>query len=342
MVALTDLTGQRFGELLVLRRGPDQPRSNGKGHRTTWTCLCDCGKTVDIVADKLRRKRYPQRTCGHTQAFNDLSGRVFERLTVSARHRRTKYGMEWFCQCSCGRGGGWHRADHLLSGSVIQCAWCRREQTRRARLIDLTGLTFGRLTVVRRESEKWGQKVPRWLCQCACGNPELVSIAGVKLRGGQQSCGCVSSGWDSAARFLSDPDYAGGLSRFYFVEVRGLFQKFGIADDPIKRSRSNGEGNDYSRWHLVREMPRAEAWAVEQVCLLKTIEQWQPAKIRACGMWGWPGWTELRFGLDPDLGKSMAEGVIAEAQEKGWLCLLRDHAPALLPEDPARAATPPP
>ena len=336
MVALVDLTGQTFGELLVLRRGPDQQRPNGKGHRTTWTCQCSCGQTTDVVADKLRRKKNPQRTCGHTQAFNDLSGRVFERLAVTPdRFRRTEHGVEWFCQCSCGRASGWHRSDHLLSGAVTQCEWCKRELTRRARLIDLTGLTFGRLTVVRRESDEWGQRVPRWLCQCACGNPELVSIAGGKLRGGQQSCGCLAGGWDSAGRFLQEPDHARQMTTFYFVEVRKTFQKFGIADDPIKRSRNNGDGNDYSRWHLLRELPRAEAWAAEQICLLRTKEQWQPAKIRACGMSGWPGWTELRYGLDPVKGVAMAEELLAEAVEFGWVKLLERHAPLLLPPDDA-------
>lgn len=336
MVRLVDRTNQRFGELLVLRRGPNQPRADGKSHRTTWTCQCDCGKICNVEASKLIRKVKPQRTCGHTQAFNDLSGRVFEQMTVEpGKWRRTEHGVEWRCKCSCGRSKPtWHRADHLLSNSVRKCDLCGREATRNARLIPLENLTFGRLTVVRRESEEWGQAKVRWLCQCSCGNPELVPVIAQNLtRGKTQSCGCIASGWDSPTRFVDEPDHASCLTNFYVVEVRKTFLKFGIADDVFKRSKNNGDGNDYSKFFLKTELPRADAWAVEQVCLFRTREQWQPAKIRSEGMAFWPGWTELRFGVDPKKAVSMAKGLITEVREIGWLELLKRHAPVLLPEE---------
>ena len=43
-----DLTGQRFGRLTVLHEAPK------KGIRIAWHCLCDCGKTTDVVASSLR------------------------------------------------------------------------------------------------------------------------------------------------------------------------------------------------------------------------------------------------------------------------------------------------
>ena len=57
------------------------------------------------------------------------------------------------------------------------------------RFIDLTGKTFGRLTVISRVVDK-NSKATKWLCRCECGN-ECVVHAG-SLRGGHtKSCGCL-------------------------------------------------------------------------------------------------------------------------------------------------------
>ena len=54
-------------------------------------------------------------------------------------------------------------------------------------LIDLTGKTFGRLTVKERKGNSGGKSL--WLCSCSCGNEKIVR--GVHLRSGKQvSCGC--------------------------------------------------------------------------------------------------------------------------------------------------------
>lgn len=44
----TDLTGQKFGRLLVLER------AENSGRRVMWCCLCDCGKETIVRADHLR------------------------------------------------------------------------------------------------------------------------------------------------------------------------------------------------------------------------------------------------------------------------------------------------
>ena len=64
-----NLTGQRFGRLVVIRR----VQNNEKGN-TVWCCRCDCGKEVDIVGYsrllqkpiKERRLRIKRRKLGFT------------------------------------------------------------------------------------------------------------------------------------------------------------------------------------------------------------------------------------------------------------------------------------
>lgn len=62
---------------------------------------------------------------------------------------------------------------------------------------DLTGKTFGMLTVICQDEDfisANGVHRPMWLCECACGNKELVSIRGDSLISGHtQSCGCLQS-----------------------------------------------------------------------------------------------------------------------------------------------------
>lgn len=50
MPRLTDLTGQRFGRLVVTKRAPN------KGQATAWYCQCDCGNTKSIAAVNLVHK----------------------------------------------------------------------------------------------------------------------------------------------------------------------------------------------------------------------------------------------------------------------------------------------
>lgn len=57
-------------------------------------------------------------------------------------------------------------------------------------LIDLTGQTFGRLTVLAR-AENDADNRARWLCACVCGG--TATIGGKSLRSGNsQSCGCAA------------------------------------------------------------------------------------------------------------------------------------------------------
>lgn len=57
---MIDLTTQRFGRLLVLRR--EGVAKNGTGTAPTWCCRCDCGTEVVVPGPSLRRGQ--SRSCG--------------------------------------------------------------------------------------------------------------------------------------------------------------------------------------------------------------------------------------------------------------------------------------
>lgn len=62
-----------------------------------------------------------------------------------------------------------------------------------SKCVDLTGQTFGRLTVIERVENyisPKGQKQSQWLCKCECGNIVKV-VRSVLQNGHTRSCGCL-------------------------------------------------------------------------------------------------------------------------------------------------------
>lgn len=66
MAKFVDLTGMRFGNLLVLCRGENDP---GK-HVAHWHCVCDCGKNKRVNGSSLRRGLSKSCGCGSVRWGN--------------------------------------------------------------------------------------------------------------------------------------------------------------------------------------------------------------------------------------------------------------------------------
>lgn len=60
---------------------------------------------------------------------------------------------------------------------------------------DLTGMVFGRLTVIQQAEDKIysnGSKDSQWLCKCSCGSKPFLVSGGSLKSGNTKSCGCIS------------------------------------------------------------------------------------------------------------------------------------------------------
>lgn len=68
-IFLKDLTGQRFGKLVVLSR--DTKKKMGKGQFAYWVCKCDCGNIVSVRGDHLRDKTTT--SCGCLNSSGELA-----------------------------------------------------------------------------------------------------------------------------------------------------------------------------------------------------------------------------------------------------------------------------
>lgn len=133
MSRLVDLTGERFGRLIVL--GLDKI-NNGKSY---WKCRCDCGAEKIIVSHGLRSGS--TRSCGcynrevlASRRKIDLADKRFGRLVViSSTDKRYYRDVVWQCTCDCGNIC-YVSSKLLRCGDVKSCGCFRSDymkQTRR-------------------------------------------------------------------------------------------------------------------------------------------------------------------------------------------------------------------
>lgn len=174
IMAYKDLTGQRFGKLIVL--GPSDERANGF---MVWECQCDCGNSKRVPTPNLTGGR--TKSCGCSR-FRDLTGRRFGKLTVVRKTETRSNGfIIWECICDC--GSTTTVTTNNLTGGTVQSCGCTRFK-------DLSGKRFGQLLVLHPTQDRRSGHIV-WECQCDCGNTVRVTSSKL-INGDKTSCGCVS------------------------------------------------------------------------------------------------------------------------------------------------------
>jgi hypothetical protein len=96
-----------------------------------WTCECSCGNRRDVRSDNLLNGRSRHCGCSKSPRWEDLSGKVYGRLTVVAFDHVTPYRhgtrTYWRCKCSCGTEKI-IRSDGLKGGDNVSCGCKKVEQ----------------------------------------------------------------------------------------------------------------------------------------------------------------------------------------------------------------------
>jgi len=187
MPASIDLTGKRFGRLVVVERADD--------HR--WSCRCDCGNEKTLPGDSLRSGQ--TRSCGclrretsGARAAN-LAGLRTGKLVVIERDRsesKSKRGEAWWiCRCDCGQTAS-VRANSLTGKRAQRSCRCAQGKS----VPDLVGQRFGKLVVIERIGSaplKRGGGV-LWSCACDCGKMTRARTGDLQLTDHpKKSCGCL-------------------------------------------------------------------------------------------------------------------------------------------------------
>lgn len=168
MRELDDLTGKRFGKLVVEGRADDYIIKNGR-HFRRWICRCDCGGIK--VAKESYLKNGTTNHCGcetknrrSKAKTKDLTGKRFGHLLVICRSTENIHNRAaWVCKCDCGNVVT-VESTNLITGNTKSCG-C-------SRIDDISGQKYGMLTIEKYVGKnKSGNSM--WKCKCDCGNVRI-------------------------------------------------------------------------------------------------------------------------------------------------------------------------
>lgn len=204
-----DLTGQKFGRLLVVEKLED------KNGLTKFRCICDCGNEKITSGNNLKYGSTKSCGCLHKELsglsqFENMIGQRFGKLLVIGRAESKWDKVHWICKCDCGNETIVSTSG-LKSGHTQSCGCYQDEVASNTHYIDLSGRKFGRLTVIERARNS-NTGMVRFLCKCDCGN--LTTVMNSHLLGGKiQSCGCwkYSRLEEYVVRYFTEKDYKNSI-----------------------------------------------------------------------------------------------------------------------------------
>lgn len=142
---MKDLTGKRFGKLVVIEK--TEHRISGS---VAWLCKCDCGNKIEVSTRDLNRSAVKSCGCLKKERY-DIVGKRFGELTVI---KRESYGTHasFLCKCSCGNAVS-VRGDSLRRGKTVSCG-CLKSTPQKAKqlkdsrhIVDHTSDVFFKGTV---------------------------------------------------------------------------------------------------------------------------------------------------------------------------------------------------
>lgn len=96
-----ELTGQRFGRLLVLKRV-----ATSKDGQKVYLCRCDCGKEKEIKSGNLRSGHTLSCGCYNTDRIKEMNAKKKKHGGCGTRLYRIWYDMRQ--RCSYDRAINWH------------------------------------------------------------------------------------------------------------------------------------------------------------------------------------------------------------------------------------------
>jgi hypothetical protein len=214
-----DLTGQRFGRLVVVERA-----ENNKNGSARWNCKCDCGEYV-LIKSTNELTSGKRKSCGCLNSechVIDLVGQEFGRWRVIERSVNKIYldghtKSMWLCECACGKRKI-VASNSLRSGHSKSCGCLKSEMTHNRKFIDLTGEVFGRLKILG--LDHIGRRT-FWKCLCECGKIKIINGGSLK-NGTSTSCGCLQK---EIAKNLKIKDFGDATKNSLYVTYLGSARK---------------------------------------------------------------------------------------------------------------------
>lgn len=257
MAKAIDLTGQKFDYLVVIERDFEIQKLHPNERQAWWKCKCEaCGKEKSLRASVIKKAKscgcIPKRTSSNIQLTQEhkekisegiknsiaykeamkkqgeqkrenLIGQRFSRLVVLEYAEEDKqvyyngrHKVTWKCQCDC---GNIHYAttENLKRGDTPSCG-CITKENRKKQLKDLSGQTFGYLTVL-----KWigtVNKNSKYLVKCVCGKEYEIYSSNL-TQGNTKSCGCIKESYgEQKIRLILEKNNIKFINQKSFLDFR--------------------------------------------------------------------------------------------------------------------------
>ena len=180
MPARIDITGQRFGKVVVIAEV--EPRIYASGEKKSqFLCRCDCGNVFKATSNILRRGDL--KSCGCLVSKVKI-GQRFGSLVVIDKSKLENGNTTWKCVCDCGTILEL-TGNRLLSRKKLHCG-CQDS---------LVGKRYGKLIVIEpygKKERSGGKFVNLWKCKCDCGNYTVTDTNSLN-KGHTKSCGCLAT-----------------------------------------------------------------------------------------------------------------------------------------------------
>lgn len=191
---MIDLTGQKFGELTVIRRATKEERPK----EVYWLCKCSCGNDSFVKTGNLRNGHCTRCwECAHYKSNShkriDLVGQRYGRLVVLEMiypDRKKSNTVYCKCQCDCGNIVDVPQGNLRSSVNTQSCGCYRKESISNKLRKSVIGQHFCSLTVVDEYYYQDVNKQPKLKCICDCGNEKILNRRDV-VSGHITSCGCT-------------------------------------------------------------------------------------------------------------------------------------------------------
>lgn len=170
-----DLTNKKFGFLTALEYLGNQQ----------WKCQCDCGNIINVFTSNLRSGNTISCGCQRQVQIGNIYG-IWKILEKTDKRVNNYYLYK--CECQKCHNISYKTITEIKKSKGDFCSNCR--------IIDLTGKTFNKLTVLELDKEHTTHRKTFWKCQCECGN--IISVNGSNLQSGNtKSCGCLLKSYQS-------------------------------------------------------------------------------------------------------------------------------------------------
>lgn len=143
---IEDLTGKRFGDWLVIEKGP-----TGKNGETQWLCECQCSMHTRKLVNAYSLKSGASKSCGHdTTGFKDITGQQFGNWKVL---NYLGDGL-WDCECQCEKHTRKTIDSYALRNGTTKSCGCLTEEIRKQSNLERYGVKYSSQIGTNRTKEQ--------------------------------------------------------------------------------------------------------------------------------------------------------------------------------------------